>query len=65
MSELNKIGVEFEYCKFKNNCDKNAICIYNSIKQSYDCRCLNGFIGNGFKCYGNYSFYHLLLLGIF
>ncbi len=40
------------YCSFKNNCDKRAICIYDKVRRSYSCRCPEGFVGNGFKCYG-------------
>ena len=40
------------YCKFKNNCDPNAECIYNSTSYKYICKCFVGYIGNGYKCYG-------------
>ena len=39
-------------CKFKNNCDENALCTVNSTNHKYICKCLDGYIGNGFKCYG-------------
>ncbi len=43
----------FTYCKFKNNCDPNASCIFDSETAKYDCKCFDDYIGNGFKCYGN------------
>ena len=47
-----KIKSPFSYCTFKNNCDKNALCIYNTNQHTYSCKCSPGLIGNGFKCYG-------------
>jgi hypothetical protein len=40
------------FCKFKNNCDPKAECIYNSSSYKYFCKCFIGYIGNGYKCYG-------------
>lgn len=43
-------------CKFKNNCDPNADCIYNTFDFKYFCKCFIGYIGNGYKCYGKFYF---------
>lgn len=56
LNENKKLMPELTYCKFQNNCDKRALCIYNVLGRSYTCECSSGFIGNGFKCYGRKLF---------
>ena len=46
---------QFIYCTFKNNCDKHSDCIYDTHKRKHMCKCWPGYIGNGYKCYGNLS----------
>lgn len=43
------------YCTFENNCDQNANCLFDQSKNTYKCVCINGYIGNGIKCYGIYD----------
>ena len=33
-----------------HNCDTNAVC--TDTVDSYTCKCISGFTGNGFKCTG-------------
>jgi hypothetical protein len=37
-------------CDISNNCGEHARCLLDSLTQNYRCVCMQGYIGNGFKC---------------
>jgi hypothetical protein len=51
-------------CTFKNNCDVNSNCLFYEELNSYKCSCKEGFVGNGYKCYGNHSYLFYLFITI-
>ena len=40
-------------CDILQNCSPNAECIYDEDKGIYECRCLDGFSGDGIDCNEN------------
>lgn len=38
-------------CTFRNNCDRDARCLYDRTRATFRCECRRGYFGNGYKCY--------------
>ena len=41
---------DIDECERDHNCDVNSHC--KNTVGSFDCRCIDGFTGNGTNCYG-------------
>ena len=53
---------DIDECDIGNDCNVNAMC--SNTDGSYDCKCIDGFLGDGYECHDEVKGYKLVRISI-
>ena len=51
--------MDIDECDVGNDCNRNAIC--SNTFGSYDCKCIDGFLGDGYECHDEVKGFKLII----